>query len=266
MDSVERLLSGATLGAIVAVVAFRRGMLSVAGAYGAATMGTAAVVAGWGHATALLAFFVPSVALTRWRAAHKARRTGAVTTPDRTRTAWQVLANGGVFTVAALGVSLAPQAERALAALGLGALAAATADTWATEVGTAIGGAPWSLRTRGPVAAGTSGAITLQGSLAALAGAAWLGTAARVAGFDGGLAIAACAGGVSGAWTDTLLGATLQERRRCPACAVDTEQRVHRCGQATEHTGGWPAMTNDVVNLTSTLAGGLVALALAPRP
>jgi len=87
-----------------------------------------------------------------------------------------------------------------------------------------------------------------------------VGAVARAAGWPGG---AVALGGVTGALVDTLLGATIQERRWCPACQRATEQRVHRCGTMTQRTGGAGFMTNDAVNLTSTIAGALASLAMA---
>jgi hypothetical protein len=38
---------------------------------------------------------------------------------------------------------------------------------------------------------------------------------------------------------------------------------VHDCGRETERRGGWRGLDNDVVNLTSCLAGAAVALLIA---
>ena len=60
--------------------------------------------------------------------------------------------------------------------LFLAALAAANADTWGTEIGSALRGQPYDLRTETTrTARGTSGAVSLGGTVAALAGAALIG-------------------------------------------------------------------------------------------
>jgi uncharacterized membrane protein len=144
----------------------------------------------------------------------------------------------------------------------MGALTAAASDTWATEVGIASGAIPWSWRSRGPVPPGTSGAVTLPGSLAMLAGALWMGTVAALAGFDLSAAVAGALGGVGGALCDTLLGATVQHRRWCPRCAALTERDTHSCGTRTVAHSGWRAMNNDLVNFLSTVAGAAIAVAV----
>lgn len=59
---------------------------------------------------------------------------------------------------------------------------------------------------------------------------------------------------------DSLLGATLQERRCCPLCETITEQPRHRrCGSATHVIGGVPGLNNDAVNLFAIAAGAAVA-------
>ena len=59
---------------------------------------------------------------------------------------------------------------------------------------------------------------------------------------------------------DSILGATLQGRFRCPSCSIDSEHRVHRCGTRTEPTGGVSWLTNDGVNALTTAAGALGGL------
>lgn len=248
--SLTQVLAAAALAAVVATLTWRWKMLSITGAAAAWAVGTAAAAHGWRWCALLLLFFVSSVALSRWQRTRKAERTGDTVEKGGARDGWQVLANGGVFAVLLL-------AGQPLAAAG--ALATAMADTWSTEVGTAIGDTPWSLRTWQRVAPGTSGAVTLTGTAALLAGAAVMGTTTLWMGFDPLGAAAIAVGGVAGALVDTLLGATIQERRRCPACQRCTEQRRHRCGTPTLPDGGWPGMTNDLVNLTSTLGGAGIA-------
>ncbi|MDF1506482.1 hypothetical protein PYV61_26240, partial [Roseisolibacter sp. H3M3-2] len=64
-----------------------------------------------------------------------------------------------------------------------------------------------------------------------------------------------------------LTGATLQERRRCPACGAGTERAVHGCGTRTVRVGGVPGLGNDAVNVlcgaVGALAGGAAALLAA---
>lgn len=257
--------------------ALRARSLTPAGAAAALVTGTVALLASWGWGIFLIVWFVVASLLSRWGRREKAARTrGMVDKGDR-RDAQQVLANGALFALCAVGDIVARVNDigadasgsrmllRALLAVAaVGALAAAGADTWATEIGTLVRGRPWSLRTRTRVPVGTSGAITAAGTVAALVGAFALAAAAAVLGVIPHDSVpAAAAGGFAGAFGDTLLGAWAQSRRWCPACQATTEQHVHSCGTRTSVAGGLGLLDNDVVNLACTLIGALVATGLA---
>jgi len=66
-------------------------------------------------------------------------------------------------------------------------------------------------------------------------------------------------GGIAGGFADSLLGATVQARYRCPACGAVGETRRHACGVDAELVSGRSWMTNDTVNLAATLVGAAVA-------
>jgi uncharacterized protein (TIGR00297 family) len=170
----------------------------------------------------------------------------------------QVLANGGVASLAML---LSPFfAGPALAAFA-GAFAAAAADTWATEIGTLAKGSPRSILTLRPLAPGLSGGITWQGSLAQFGGA---GVVAAVAAVGVAPFLPVIAGGVAGSVADSLLGATLQTLRYCPACKRECETNPHACGTPTTLRRGLAWIGNDAVNFAATLCGAAIA-ALAVR-
>jgi uncharacterized protein (TIGR00297 family) len=258
----ERVAAGLLAAATIALVARQAGSLSASGAIAAAVVGTAAVAAGWSWGALLVVYFIASSLLSRAGSAEKVRRTGGVVEKGGARDAVQVLANGGVFALcAALAALVGGPAGATLAVAALGALAAATADTWATEVGTLFGGTPRSLHTFARVPPGTSGAVSVAGTLAMIGGALLIALLARALSLTGAVGIVAW-GGVAGAIADSLLGATLQERRWCDACARPTERRVHDCGTATRLAGGLAWMDNDAVNLLATLVGAVVAAAL----
>jgi uncharacterized protein (TIGR00297 family) len=223
-------------------------------------VGTTTVAAGWSWGIMLLLFFVTSSMLSRFGQARKIALTADVVEKDGERDMWQVLATGGTYFLAALGALIAGSAVPF--ALGAGALAAATADTWATEVGTYTGGIPVSIVSGRPVPPGTSGGISLFGSLAGIGGALFIASSAAFAKWPVPLA-ATLLGGVAGALSDSILGATLQLRRRCDACGKSTERRVHDCGATTAYAGGIEWLDNDVVNFLSTSVGALVTLIIS---
>ena len=267
---LQRALLGLLIAALIAAYAWRRRALSRSGAVAAAIVGTIAIAAGYGWGALLLAFFLSSTLLSRAGRERKARLTAGVVEKGDERDAIQVLANGALFAAAAAmfqlrwwfefaSVEQHPAWAWSWMAIGAGAIAAACADTWSTEVGTLSRRAPRMITTLREVPAGTSGAVTPAGILAMFAGAAFIGFVAWAVRWPAPIAIAAAAGGVAGATVDSLAGALVQSRRRCPKCGAATERMVHDCGTETEPAGGIESMDNDMVNALCTCAGGLVA-------
>jgi uncharacterized protein (TIGR00297 family) len=254
--AVGRAVAGCALAAIIAALARRARALDTWGAAAAVIAGTACVAAGWDWGVLLMLFFVTSTLLSRAGRAVKEARTGAVVEKGGERDAVQVLANGGVYAAAAAGFVLWP--TPVWQALGLGALAAATADTWATEIGTLAGQRPRSITSWRVVPPGTSGGVTLIGTLGTVAGAATIGAGAALLSWPPLIAWWALVGGVAGALADSVLGALWQARRWCEACNVPTERRVHPCGSMTVPAGGAPWLDNDSVNALSTVFGAAV--------
>lgn len=294
-SALVNLAFGAALAAIVAVGGWRARALTAGGAAGAVLVGGAVFGVGgllWG--ALLVVFFVSSSALSRLRGAEKARAEREFAKGGR-RDLGQVLANGGVPALLALAQLVRPELD--LTPAFVGAIAAVTADTWATEVGLLSRGTPRLITTGRRVPAGTSGAVTGLGLGAALAGGLAIGTAAAglvrlaepaariisgTADLFAGVArigvggAAANAGAVlwprlllvapvaalAAALADSLLGATTQAMYRCPRCDAETERRIHHCGEPTRLVRGLPFMTNDAVNLAASAIGALVAAGL----
>ena len=150
----------------------------------------------------------------------------------------------------------------ALAAL-VGALAEANADTWATELGVLARRLPRLITTGREVAAGTSGGITAQGTLAAAAGAALIGVLAALFRSQWALFPIGLLAGTAGALFDSLLGATVQGIYYSEARRRETERAIGIDGTPNRLLRGWRAIDNDVVNFASTLMGAVVAGALS---
>jgi uncharacterized protein (TIGR00297 family) len=210
----------------------------------------------------LIFYFAASTALSRLGRARKEKLTSSIIAKPGARDAWQVMANGFAFGVAALGsLSTYPAPpDPGWFALGAGALAASAADTWATEIGILYGGVPRSILTWRPVPPGTSGAVSLVGSVGALAGALAIGAAVLMLGGGKIIAGAAVIGGIAGTLVDSLLGATVQSRLWCDRCGVQTEREVHDCGRATQPIRGMAWIDNDLVNFVAGIAGGLLSV------
>lgn len=255
-----RAAVGLALAACVAMVARRTRSLTDSGALAATIIGCAAVATGWSWAAILIVYFVSSTLLSRAGRTEKERRTTSIVAKGGARDAVQVVANGGVFAAAAIAMLVWPDIR--WMALGAGSLAASAADTWATEIGTLKGGEPRSILTAQPVRPGTSGGITLKGSVAAGAGAGGTALVVLALGWPAYVAARVLIGGVAGAFLDSVLGATLQVRRWCDACEGETERTVHDCGTPTRPLRGMVWLDNDTVNFLSSAAGGLLAALL----
>lgn len=208
----------------------------------------------------MVVFFVSSSLLSRLFRERKATVEADYAKTGR-RDFGQTLANGGVAAAAALAFGIT-QDSRYLGVV-LGALAAANADTWATELGVLSPTWPRLITRFQPVAPGTSGAVSLVGSLAALGGAVLVGVAAAVPDASWWVRLPWIAvAGLAGSLLDSLIGATVQGVYWCPTCAKETERTVHRCGTHTTLHRGFAWIANDTVNFLATLAGGVIGFLL----
>jgi uncharacterized protein (TIGR00297 family) len=184
----------------------------------------------------------------------------------------QVLANGGtcllLAVAAAAAESLSPSLAPLLAGAYLGSLCAASADTFASELGVFSRATPVLLWTFRPVPAGESGGVTLLGYGAAAAGAllpvAVLGAVVGAGALSPRMLAGALVSGLIGSTVDSVLGATLQAKRRCPVCGRTVERREH-CGAAARLQAGLPFVSNDLVNVIGALTGAILGALLLVR-
>jgi uncharacterized protein (TIGR00297 family) len=252
------------LAAIVAYLAYRARSLNRSGAYAAFIVGM--VIFGLGGldwAILLLTFFITSSGLSR-AFKNRKREADEKYAKGGRRDAGQVFGNGGIATLFAALHFFFPGA--AWPWLGFAAsLAAVNADTWATELGV-LNPTPPRLITdlRKVVEKGTSGGVSVIGTLAALAGAGLIGLGAALlapSGTNWSLFAPVTAAGLLGALFDSLLGATVQAIYFCPACRKETERHpVHSCGTGTTQIRGWKWLDNDLVNFACGAFGVLMIL------
>lgn len=237
--------------AAVSAVAWRFKALTGVGAVAATLVGgTVLYRAGLGAALVLVLFFVTSSALSPLPSGSERGARGAR----------QVLANGSVAALAAALVGIQPQAAVAF----LGATAAATADTWATEIGVRLGASPRSILTMRPQPPGTSGAVSLPGTAAAAVGSLAVALAGGwlVPGAAAAWAAVATAGFL-GSLVDSVLGAAFQAEYRCAACGATPQVARHPdCSIRATQTSGLPGLDNDAVNWLATVAAAAVAVAI----
>lgn len=180
-----------------------------------------------------------------------------------TRDAGQVAANGGVAGIFMLCAHFF-HGGPVWYLMYLASLAAVTADTWGTEVGLLAKHPPRSIITLKKVEAGTSGAISFGGLLGGIAGASlimlsggfwWQDTIST------SVPVIIIFSGLAGSLVDSLLGAALQARYRCPVCGSATEKIVH-CGSLTSLIGGVRWIDNDAVNWACAATGAIFFITL----
>ncbi|MBD3186752.1 DUF92 domain-containing protein [Candidatus Bathyarchaeota archaeon] len=276
---IVALSMGVLLNAFLLAFSLKKGFLTAGGAIIALLMGTTTWMAHPVFFLLLILFFVSSSFLSKVTSLEKADAQD-LASKGGTRDAMQVLANGGVacvasftFLVVRVSGSMAEWVLRVgtgAAAATIASVAAATADTWATEIGTLATQDPaWILDWRKHVAPGTSGGVTKLGTLASLAGSftiAILGV--TIGGITSMYSLDMTAlftlwaatglAGFAGCFLDSLLGATVQGFYQCQSCGKGTEKRVH-CGKETVLSRGNAWFGNDLVNFLATLLAGCIA-------
>jgi uncharacterized protein (TIGR00297 family) len=272
---------GLLCSSIIAGAAWSKKSLSLSGAVAAIVVGSVLYALGglpW-YGT-LMVFFLSSSLLTKWKHKRKAAVESGYAKSGR-RDAGQVAANGGLGVLLCIGNSLWPHPFWWVAYMGI--MSAVNSDTWATEIGGLSRAEPRSIVSGRKVPAGTSGGITITGLTASLCGgmaigaAGWLFvlwgapeavtaayagsvTVTAVIGFAGMLLMGALAG-MAGSLSDSWLGAVWQVMYRCPVCGKEIEKNRHCKDTQAVRIRGASFMTNDAVNLLSSVIGGGASLA-----
>lgn len=278
MNPCYQFLIGLISSISIAYFAYKLNSLSLNGFFASVLVGT--IIFGLGGiawAILLLAFFVSSSILSKM---FRKRKSGVDEkfSKGSQRDAGQVFANGAVAACLALTwfvtrlVGPGSNGNTWIWVAFAGSLAAATADTWGTELGVLSRRRPVLITKFKPVDPGTSGGISLMGALAALAGAAliaWLAVIMSKAGWvsrrdpdvDHWIQFALITfAGFAGSLVDSLLGATKQAIYFCHSCQKETEKHpLHTCGKHTDLKRGWAWLNNDWVNAACVLAGALIA-------
>jgi uncharacterized protein (TIGR00297 family) len=255
---MTRIAFAALFAVVIAELSLAGGFLTTGGAIVQCVMASVLFgLGGWQYIAPIAIFFVLSSLLSgiRTRTKREAERLSA---KGSRRDAKRVLANGGTATITVVIGSFA--ARESLYIAYLDAVAAATADTWGTEVGSMGTKLPYLITAGLRVPPGTSGAVSIQGSFAGLIGTAaiWFSGVSWIAADQHwNTLIAVSIGGLAGSFSDSLLGSTLQAGFRCSICQITLEQE-HNCGIPCVIIRGIRAVNNDVVNASCTIVGAIV--------
>jgi len=268
--------TGAILAILISLLAWRLHMLSTSGMVAATILGTLVFgLGGLPWACLLIGFFISSSLLSRLARKRKSQYEEKYS-KGSSRDAWQVIANGGVATMLLVFTYIQREiigcSDTCFSANGwafltfAGSLAAANADTWATELGVLSRAGPRLITSGRKVPPGTSGGISSAGILAATVGGLLIASLAALpwTGIPHPLEwhqvlLWVTGAGLIGSLIDSLLGATLQTIYYCPACEKETEKYPqHSCGSNTIKLRGANGIDNDMVNLTCSLSGAIL--------
>ena len=250
--------------AVIAVAAYLAKALSVSGSLSAFVMG---VIVLWttrfeGFLLFML-FFVSCTAVGKIskKIRSSAKRTEIAEKKGQRRDYIQVLSNGLMATIAALFWFFSAK-DTALIMFGA-AVAEATSDTFAGEIGRLSKHDPVSIRNLKPVPVGMSGGVTFLGMLGAFLSSAVIAFCWYVS-FQGVSIYAAslvCLMGFAGAVIDSYLGACVQAHYIDPDTGMLTEND-EKNGQKLELAQGIRWVDNDMVNLLSNTFSSVFALGM----
>ena len=240
--SVKRLGVALLVNGAVLALALGTRILSVSGAVSGFVVGSAMLFfGGWPGYAILWTFFALGTVVTKWKYAQKAK-VGAAQANRGKRGAKEAFANctTGV-SAAALMAGCGARADLAgfragLAVALVASFATALADTFGSEVGSALGKTPRLVTTWKKVPPGTDGAVSIPGTLAGVVGGALVaavGVATHLVPMKAAPVIVVAA--VLASLLESFLGATLERKN---------------------------LIDNEVQNFANTLAGALLAASL----
>lgn len=249
------LLATVAFGAI----SYRLQWLSAGGSIVASAFGFCLLwLGGWPWVVPLLLFFGTSSILSKMGKGAKLPKNDEK--KDDIRNATQVLSNGGIAWVLLL--VYAVTGDVLWYAGFVGSLAAATSDTWATEIGRLAGGRPRNIISGKMLEKGLSGGVTWQGTAGSALGALLIGLSC-VPFYDNTVLHCIILGlfsGLAGSLLDSILGATVQAKYRVPETGEIVEGGIQ--DQGVQKISGARWVTNDLVNVFCTIAGGVAGILL----
>jgi uncharacterized protein (TIGR00297 family) len=171
----------------------------------------------------------------------------------------QVLANGGIATIIAIINFYAPNENFYI--LYLAVIAAATADTWASEIGSFNSTDPFHVIKFARVPKGTSGAISFLGTIGSILGAIIIGLIGLIWNVSLPLICLIVITGSIGSLVDSFIGGFMQANFQCIKCNNITEKRTH-CDTPSSHISGIYYIDNDMVNFLNTVSAVFILIIL----
>ena len=262
-DILLTIVIGSISAAGVALLSFKLRFLDAGGSMLAFLMGSIIFgFGGWAYTFPILGFFLISSILSKIGKSKK-KQLESTYQKSGVRDFHQAMANGGVATAIVLIVFFTGFETMYYAYIA--ALAAATADTWGTEIGIFSKTNPVLITNFNPVNPGTSGGISFIGCMASLLGSVFIVLIGILLyEFNIYQVIVVVLSGFAGSLADSLLGATVQGQFKCENCRKFTESKVH-CGIETTLVQGKYVINNDFVNLFSIMFSALITFIILSK-
>lgn len=253
--------------------------ITISGAFTGVIVGFVLTLSNYCFMASLLAFFVLSSKATKYKAAKK-KKFDSEYKEGGQRNWIQVISNGGVATEFAVlyliehGIGEIPidfhnnYGVSCFAIAVLAAIAGASGDTWASEIGSVLSQKdPVLITTLRRVPRGTNGGVSIIGFLASILGGTIVGLAYYISLLlclsnevlaestpQWPLILTATFSGFFSSLIDSILGATLQYS----GINVRTGKIVEKAGPGVKHISGISLLDNHSVNLVSSILTALL--------
>lgn len=262
-------LIGLSLSLLIALPAFYKHSLTLSGFIASLLFGSIIYIFGgiisW---SLLILFFITSSVLTKIHIKIDDNNSAEMEADKKGRTYWQVICNA--FAPALLSFIFYLTNNEVYLIGTIVAIATATADTWASEIGKLSSGKAFSILNFKLMTKGLSGAITILGTTASFLGAGFIALVFGVyyyivinqdlvqafvyffiiAGF-----------GFIGSLIDSYIGAAFQAKYKDPATGKIYE-RIKLPTKSFILVSGFSLITNDIVNLLATTLTSILAVLL----
>lgn len=249
-----KLLLGVFGSSFIAIFSYVYQLLTKSGVFALIMIGTLVCGFGsWPTWVLLILLFGSSSCISFFKKVAALDGKDTISKKDAQRDGWQILANG---LPAVVSLVLYYYTDNLLFIIGyVSAIAGATADTWASEIGILSTSPPLSILTFKPIPSGLSGGVSLLGTFASILGSLmisitfWFLHGPNIT-FTTNLVFVPVVCGFAHSLIDSFLGAAFQVKYRCSICDQVTERNVHHQQPTTKITGiFW--LNNDWVNFIS---------------
>ncbi|MBN1153953.1 DUF92 domain-containing protein [candidate division KSB1 bacterium] len=253
----QTFLLGIVLALFLAVISYKLRFLDGGGTVSMFILGVVVFgTGGWKFSLPILSFFLLSSLISKLGKTKKKQLVDTFQKSSR-RDLGQVLANGGVAGILVVLWNYYP--AEILYYMFVGSIAAANSDTWATEIGVFSKSKPRHILTFDHVPVGSSGGVSLLGTMGALAGSAVISFIAYFFIKDLAVVLLITLAGFLGSIFDSIVGGTIQVQYQCPNCHKITEKIIHCISFRTRIVSGIKWIDNDIVNSLCTFSGAIIA-------